>query len=479
VQTNRLVWLIGLVLMSVGGSPTIDLAMQKALPGQTDNSLAHATMQPATLSGGAGTVFATSQRAFTLPISGLSPEQETQFFVGNSFFNRNWVSAPASTAARDGLGPLYNARSCSACHLHDGRGRPPATPDEPMVSMLLRLSIPGEDPHHGVVPEPTYGDQLHNLAVPGVPPEGRGGVTYEDITGSFADGESYSLRKPTYTLTELAYGPLHPATRLSPRVAPQMIGLGLLEAVPAETLFALADPQDRDGDGVSGRANLVWDKARQHTVLGRFGWKANQPTVAQQVAGAFLGDIGITSWLFPQENCTPAQEACRQGPSGVQPEIAPDLLHSVIFYARTLAVPARRHWDDPEVLRGQHLFEQARCARCHLPTLQTGAVADLPSLSHQTIHPYTDLLLHDMGEALADDRQDFVATGREWRTAPLWGIGLIQAVNGHTNFLHDGRARNLTEAILWHGGEAEAAREAFRHLPRADRKALIRFLESL
>ena len=446
---------------------------------QADDARGRETQKPTALSGGAATVFATSQRAFTLPIPHLSPEQETQFFVGNSFFNRNWVIAPASTQARDGLGPLFNARSCSACHLHDGRGRPPTTPDEPMVSMLLRLSIPGDEPHHGVVPEPTYGDQLNSLAVPGVPPEGRGVVTYEERAGRFADGDPYSLRHPTYTITEFAYGPLHPDTRLSPRVAPVMIGMGLLEAVPAETLLALADPEDRDGDGISGRPNWVWDQARQQTVLGRFGWKANQPTVAQQVTGAFLGDIGITSPLFPQENCTPVQVACAQAPRGGQPEITRDLLDQVVFYTRTLAVPARRHVDDPEVRRGEHLFVQAQCARCHLPALRTGEVADLPSLSHQATHPYTDLLLHDMGEALADDRTDFVATGREWRTAPLWGIGLVQTVNGHTNFLHDGRARNLTEAILWHGGEAEAAKEVFRHLARADREALIRFLESL
>ena len=430
------------------------------------------------LSGGAATVFATTRQAFGQPLPRLTADQETRFFVGNSFFNRNWVSAPSSTTARDGLGPLFNARSCSACHLHDGRGQPPA-PGEEMLSMLVRLSIPGHDAKQGVVPEPTYGDQLNGLAVRGVPPEGRVLVTYEEIPGTYADGEPYSLRKPMYTFTDLQYGPMHPETLLSPRVAPAMIGLGLLEAVPAETLLALADPTDADGDGISGRPNRVWDDTRQQTVLGRFGWKANQPNVAQQVAGAFLGDIGITSPLFPDENCPPTAVACRNAPDGGNPELSETLLGHVVFYSRTLAVPARRNWQQPDIRRGAQLFDKAQCGACHTPTLRTGAVPGLPDLSQQVIHPYTDLLLHDMGPALADGRADFEATGSEWRTPPLWGVGLVQTVNRHTCFLHDGRARNLAEAILWHGGEADVSKEYFRRLPRADREALLQFLRSL
>lgn len=431
------------------------------------------------LSGGAATVGATSRQAFGQPIPGLSPHQQTQFFVGNSFFNRNWVVAPASTQVRDGLGPLYNARSCSACHRHDGRGRPPRTSDKPMVSMLLRLSIPGHNQRVGVMPEPKYGDQLNGLAIPGVEPEGKAVITYEEILGAFADGEPYHLRRPTYTITALRYGPLHPEVRISPRTAPFIIGLGLLEAIPDQTLLALADPDDHDGDGISGRPNRVWDWTQQRQVLGRFGWKANQPTVAQQTTGAFLGDIGITSALFPREDCTEVQASCQTATSGGDPEISPELLEQVIFYSRTLAVPARRNLDDATVQRGERLFAQAQCGQCHVPTLHTGPVDGLSTLSQQTIHPYTDLLLHDMGAALSDERPEFDATGREWRTPPLWGIGLVSKVNGHTNFLHDGRARNLTEAILWHGGEAEAAREHFRHLSRSERAALVRFLTSL
>ena len=430
------------------------------------------------LSGGAATVQATTRQAFGQPLPHLTADQETRFFVGNSFFNRNWVSAPASTTARDGLGPMFNARSCSACHLHDGRGRPPA-PGEDMLSMLVRLSVPGRDAHNGVVPEPVYGDQFNGLAVPGVPPEGRALVTYEEVPGTYEDGEPFSLRRPTYTFTDLQYGPMHPDTLLSPRVAPAMVGLGLLEAVPESALLALADPHDADGDGISGRPNRVWDKAQQRTVLGRFGWKANQPSVAQQVAGAFLGDIGITSPLFPDENCTPAAVACRQALNGGSPELPERLFAHVVFYSRTLAVPARRNSHLPKVMRGRKLFDDAQCNACHTPTLRTGAVSGLPDLSGQVIHPYTDLLLHDMGEGLADNRPDFEASGSEWRTPPLWGIGLVETVNRHTFLLHDGRARNLAEAILWHGGEAEDSKEYFRRLPSNDREALLQFLDSL
>jgi CxxC motif-containing protein (DUF1111 family) len=214
-------------------------------------------------------------------------------------------------------------------------------------------------------------------------------------------------------------------------------------------------------------------------VLGRFGWKANQPSIEQQSAGAFLGDIGLTSPLFPEQNCTAVQEACRAAPTGGDPEVDQEKIDAVTFYARYLAVPARRDADDSTVRHGEALFAAIGCASCHFTTLVTGDLDDAPALSAQRIHPYTDLLLHDMGTDLADDRPDYEADGREWRTPPLWGLGLIATVNRHTLLLHDGRARGVAEAILWHGGEGETARETFRNLPREDRAALVRFLESL
>jgi CxxC motif-containing protein (DUF1111 family) len=266
---------------------------------------------------------------------------------------------------------------------------------------------------------------------------------------------------------------------MSPRVGPAMIGLGLLEALDEATVVALADEDDADGDGISGRPNHVWDEKRQQPMLGRFGWKANQPTIEQQTAGAFLGDIGITSPMFPTPNCPPAQTACATATSGGDPEIDQNKIDQVVYYSLLLAVPARRKVKDREVLKGKGLFAEAGCLDCHATKLVTGQLAGFPEVSGQTIHPYTDLLLHDMGEGLADHRPDFLATGTEWRTPPLWGIGLVHVVNGHTFFLHDGRARDLNEAILWHGGEAERAREAYRTMRRDDRAALLRFLESL
>jgi CxxC motif-containing protein (DUF1111 family) len=265
----------------------------------------------------------------------------------------------------------------------------------------------------------------------------------------------------------------------SPRTANAMIGLGLLDAIDEPSLLAYADEDDADGDGISGRPNRVWDPKTQTTVLGRFGWKANVPGVEQQVAGAFLGDMGITSPLHPAQNCPAVQTACAAAPAGGEPEIDQESVDQVTYYARFLAVPARRDVQDDEVLRGKRLFSVAGCAGCHVPKYVTGDVPGLPELSQQTIYPYTDLLLHDMGDELADHRPDYLATGTEWRTPPLWGLGLVHVVNGHTDFLHDGRARDTSEAILWHGGEAAAARDAYRAMNKDERAALIRFVESL
>ncbi len=433
---------------------------------------------PAALSGGDTTVFDAGRNAFSYPAANMDADRRRDFAVGNSFFKKNWVTAPASTTARDGLGPHFIGRSCSACHALDGRGAPPAPGEQPL-GLLIRLSIPGHDARAGVVPEPSYGDQFDNDAVQGVKPEGKVRVTYREIRGHFADGAPYSLRAPKYALVELGYGPLHPQTLISPRIAPQVVGMGLLEAIPEADILARADAEDRNGDGISGRPNRVWDARAQKTVLGRLDWKANGPNTYQQVAGAFLGDIGITSPLFPEHPCTAAQPDCKAAPNGGEPEIDLVDLDKTVFYTMTLAPPARRQLDDPAVKRGEVQFAKLGCAACHVPEHRTGELPGYPELSNQTIRPYTDLLLHDMGGGLADGRPDFEASGREWRTPPLWGIGLFKTINGHTDYLHDGRARNLSEAILWHGGEAQAARERFEALGKAGREDLLRFLSSL
>ncbi len=430
------------------------------------------------LSGGETTVFDDSRNAFSFPAPNLSPEHRTQFFVGNSFFNENWIAAPASPAARDGLGPLFVTRSCSACHFKDGRSAPPLN-GALVNKMAIRLVAPGLGEHGGPKPDYVYGGQLQTSALPGARPEADVVAGEEIIEGAFGDGEKFTLRRPLFTVTNLGYGPLASDVVVSPLVSPAVIGLGLLEAVPEEKLRQMADLDDRDGDGISGRLNIVWDEILQRAAPGRFGWKAEQPTVRQQCAAAFNGDMGLTTAMFPKPNHTPAQSECDKFPNGGDPEVGDAAFVSVVNYSRTLAVPARRDWTNEIVLRGQVLFHQMNCTACHAPKLETGDVPDMPELSHQIIRPYTDLLLHDLGDGLSDHRKVFLAEGREWRTAPLWGIGLVKTVNDHTNFLHDGRARNLIEAILWHGGEAEAARKQFQNLNPTDRAAVIHFLESL
>ncbi|MCF5708460.1 c-type cytochrome [Pseudomonas syringae] len=441
------------------------------------------------LSGGSATVRKSDQNAFSMPSANLSPVRRLDFSVGNSFFRSPWVIAPSTTTARDGLGPLFNTNACQNCHIKDGRGHPPEADDTNAVSMLVRLSIPNKPEfadliqRNGVLPEPVYGGQLQDMSNPGVAPEGKVRVEYDAMSVKFRDGTAVELRQPTLRITQLGYGPLHPDTHVSARIAPPMIGLGLLEAIPDEAILANADPDDKDGNGISGRANWVWDDAQQKVVMGRFGWKAGQPNLNQQNVHAFSGDMGLTTRLRRFDDCTPAQTDCLAAPNGNgpdgEPEVSDNILRLVEFYTRNLGVPARRNVEDPQVLGGKNLFFQAGCQQCHTPTFKTRSDAAEPELANQQIRPYTDLLLHDMGEGLADNRTEFQATGREWRTPPLWGLGLTAAVNGHTQMLHDGRARNALEAILWHGGEAQAAQRQVLAFNAEQREALLAFLNSL
>ena len=423
-------------------------------------------------------VFSTSQ-AYTFPARNLSSERRPSFFTGNAFFNQAWVTAPSTTTGRDGVGPIFNAASCSDCHFRDGRSAPPDESGSVFTEVLIRLSVPGSDEHGGPLFDPVYGGQLQTLAIEGVNPEARTLIHWDAVPGTYADGTPYELRRPRFEFEEWGYGAPPAEMLYGPRVAPAMIGLGLLEAISPETLLALADPDDLDEDGISGEINYVWDPETEAMSIGRFGWKAEQPTVLHQSAGAFAGDMGITNRLHTDENCTPTQESCVAAPSGGEPEIDDETLDKVVLYARTLAVPPRRGLDEPEVRQGRALFGDFGCTSCHHPRLETGELEGLPEVSNQTIRPYTDMLVHDMGPELSDERPIHNASGSEWRTAPLWGIGYLQNVNGHTSLLHDGRARGFAEAILWHGGEAEAAREAFRAASAEERAALERFLRSL
>ena len=425
----------------------------------------------------------TNSNAYSKPANNLSLTRRDRFFIGNAFFRNPWVSAPASATARDGVGPLFNTNTCQSCHIKDGRGRPPIK-NERMTSMLVRVSLPPTGDARltknlGVLGDPVYGNQIQNRAVPGVKPEATVGLDWQPVAFEFSDGETVILRAPKVRFSELNYGPLQKHAAFSLRAAPAMIGIGLLEQVPDTAINAIAAEQNANDDAVSGRRNIVWDIQKQASVPGRFGWKAGQPTVRQQVASAFAGDIGITSSLFPQQPCTDKQTRCLSAPSGGNPEVSDEILDFVTFYSKTLAVPARRNSDNHDVQQGEKLFRQTGCSSCHIETLHTGEDENFPELSNQEIHPYTDLLLHDMGPGLADKHGEFQATGSEWRTAPLWGIGLMQTVNGHTNLLHDGRARNIEEAILWHGGEAEDSRNNYTGLPKLQRMQLLEFINSL
>ncbi|QBF28320.1 c-type cytochrome [Pseudomonas tructae] len=441
------------------------------------------------LAGGKATVNKHDQNAYSMPSANLAPSRRLDFSVGNSFFRNPWVIAPSTTTARDGLGPLFNTNACQNCHIKDGRGHPPGPNATNAVSMLVRLSIPNQPQYAkvieqlGIVPEPVYGGQLQDMAVPGVAPEGKVRVEYEPQQVTFKDGTAVELRKPRLRITQLGYGAMHPDTRFSARIAPPMIGLGLLEAIPEAAILANADPQDRNGDGIRGRANQVWDDAQGKTVLGRFGWKAGQPNLNQQNVHAFSGDMGLTTGLRPMDDCTQAQTDCLNAPNGNgangEQEVSDNILRLVLFYTRNLAVPMRKDVDSTQVLAGKNLFHQAGCQSCHTPQFTTASDAAEPELANQLIRPYSDLLLHDMGPGLADNRSEFAASGQDWRTPPLWGIGLNETVSGHTQFLHDGRARNLLEAVLWHGGEAEAAKQHVLTFNAEQRAALLAFLNSL
>lgn len=447
------------------------------------------------LPGGAATSLASTNRdAFSHPSANMAPDDELRFHMGRALFQKLWVAAPSSTQASDGLGPLFNARSCETCHQRDGRGHPPtATGDS--RSFFFRLARPARTEAEKAslearqvpnLPDPTYGTQLQDNAIPGLPAEGRVRVTYQEKRVALSGGEVVALRLPNYGVDQLAYGPLDPGTTLSPRLTPPMIGLGLIEAIHPADIQAHADPDDRDGDGISGRVSDVIDQASGQPAIGRFGWKAQNATVAAQSAAALAFDVGISSPLVRRSHgdCQPAQKACLDRPTGIQPRLgdteAPGpILDLLTFYAENLAVPARRNPDAPEVLAGKRVFKGLGCAACHVPNYVTRRDAAISTLGYQLIWPYSDFLLHDMGEDLADGQQVGDATGREWRTPALWGIGLTETINGHSFFLHDGRARSLTEAILWHGGEGQKARDAFASANVRDRHSLLTFLESL
>ena len=425
------------------------------------------------LAGGETTIFSTGPDAFTFPLANLDEAGLSRHFIADGIFGQQFVSAPASQFG--GIGPLFNQNSCESCHLRNGRGIVPQYDGDPNSGLLLRLSVPGAGAHGSIIPVPGFGGQLQNKAIFNVAVEGKLGKSEITQLVQYLDGTTIELVRPVYTILD-PYMTLPGEVMISPRLAPPVHGLGLLEAMTDDDILSLADEHDADGDGISGKPNMVWDVLAQDTRIGRFGWKAEQPTGGQQAADAAHNDMGLTSFYFPAEHCD-GQDNCADGlQTGYDAD--DEMTKLFAYYFQTLAVPAQRDVDLPAVKKGRQLFETIQCASCHTPKHITGT-HEIAALSGQTIFPYTDLLLHDMGEGLADHRPTYMADGMEWRTSPLWGIGLTQVINPKATFLHDGRAKNLEEAILWHGGEAEHSKEEFRTLNKQDRDALIAFLMSL
>ena len=424
------------------------------------------------LSGGLATTFDETSQAFTHSINGLEGRDGFVHELGDKAFEASFVSRPAELF--EGLGYIYNNVSCISCHHNDGKGTPTAGLQN--SSLLIRVSIPGTDEHGAPLSVPGYGFQVQDKGLIGITPEASVNIQYTQVPVTYPDGSIVTLRKPTYTLTN-PYSPLPAIYYISPRLAPPVFGIGLLDNIPENTLLSFADEDDANGDGISGRPNYIFDTALNIRRIGRFGLKANTISLQNQVALAYQQDMGVTNYLFPDQN-SKTQSQDKQGDATVieQPD---STLANVIFYIKTLAVPARRNVNDVTNKKGEAIFNQINCSGCHKQTIYTGYVTDVPSLSNQRIHPYTDLLLHDMGDGLADGRPDFVATGNEWRTTPLWGLGMLQKVQGVAYYLHDGRAQSIEEAILWHDGEAHNSKEAFMNLSKDDRNALLAFLKSI
>lgn len=438
--------------------------------------------------------------AFSRPLGEQDEATRERFLRGRSLFRRAWVVGPTADGAGAGLGPLYNRLSCIACHPANGRGRSPDGPQERLQSMLVRLSLPGQGPHGGPRPLPAYGDQLNEEGVPGVPGEARVALRWQETRIHLPDGQAVSLRRPLLAFSELGYGPLPRQVLTSPRVGQGVYGLGLLAAVPEAVLRAWATQPLPDG--VRGRLNRVWDPVAQRMAVGRFGWKANVASLEAQVVQAAAGDLGLSSPALPHPACAPRQTACQQAgrvatvlaaaasgpaseasagasaaasmrapnPPAARPELSAEEVAQLTLYLRELAPPPAQGDGEPSIERGRQLFGQAGCVHCHRPAL--------PLASGGSAAAYTDLLLHDLGPGLADGRPDFAASGRHWRTAPLWGLGRVPGINEHSQYLHDGRARSLLEAVLWHDGEARASRQRFAALSRTDREAVLAFVAS-
>lgn len=473
------------------------------------------------LPGGDLTASQISTRSFVEPGKELNTNEKLAFWTGFSLFRDPWVIAPSSTTDRDGLGPLFNTRSCISCHSSGARGAISASSDKQPMALVIKLGLRENESDYGLhvavesnrharraelenISLQQYGEQIQTHAIKyglksdqsdnasALVAEAKLSVRYQKVSGAYADGSAYELQLPIYTLSELAHGELEHSVQMSPRLAPAIYGLGLLDAIDEQDLLAQEDEFDANSDGISARYTRAEDKRKivnnatgngyNLRRIGRFGLKAKHPSLYQQIAAAFRDDIGITNEMFPDENCAKRQLKCSKvaqlsGEGTV--EIPNKLLNLVVQFSQFMAVPPARNLDDNNVQMGRTLFHESKCAHCHTPSYQTRKDYPVSGLANQKIWPYTNLALHDMGELLADEQRTPHANGREWRTPPLWGIGLRQKVQKDARFLHDGRARTIEEAILWHGGEAEQSKQIFINMTKAERSNLLAFLNAI
>ncbi len=395
------------------------------------------------------------------------------FEIGRALFEQHWSAAPASTQAADGLGPLFNARACVSCHTGGGRGTAYDAQGNVQPALLFKLGR-----HGGTAGDPIYGQQIQPESVAGLGGEAHPSVTFENHDVTLSDGTVVTLHKPVPHLDALAYGPLAPETVISLRVATAIHGIGLLERIPDKEILIRARP---DGDGISGRPNEVVDPATGKIMLGRFGWKAGEPSLEAQDAKALDLDIGLSNPIYRDSygDCTQREPQCLAMPNGASPqfenlEVPAPLTKLIDRFVSEAMLPATAT-EAKDVAKGREVFMESGCEACHRASFNLPATDKKPA---RQIAPYTDLLLHDMGMELADHVKDGDASGREWRTAPLWGIG-VTLRSDNVGLLHDGRARNVLEAILWHDGEAAPARNNVEQLSAADREALIDFIGSL
>lgn len=413
------------------------------------------------------------------PIDGLNDKEYDEFILGRSFFSIPWVEAPSVTTARDGLGPLFNANTCVNCHPKNGRGTLIAEQNMTSRSLVARLSIKSDNSfehqellkYKGFVPEPNYGNQLSINGIFGVDFEGKIKIDFDKIEVNFPDGEKQVLLKPKYNLENLNYGNLHKDANISYRIAPTLNGMGLINLISHEDILANVDENDSNNDGISGRANFVYSNITKKTELGLYTWKASVAFLKEQVAGAAVNDMGLTTTIFPDDNCTKSQKECNDAPKARDKiDLPDDRLEAVTSYLKNIKAYAPKKTKEYE--EGLALFEAISCSKCHISSFDTK--------NGFKVSPFSDFLLHDMGEDLADGRVEFMASGSEWRTAPLWGLALHEKINKEKpRLLHDGRARSFQEAILWHGGEAKSSKENYMNLPKEQREKLIKFLEEL